>query len=150
MRSVFGWDLPPGVTTSMLPGNEPQPPCCEECPEDVFEKCPGLENCLEVYISSSPMCCLKHRIEGNGGYCCECEADVWREQTRDDFYCGYSYFDVSKRATRAELIRSGVNIKDIEKRYNAVGLIKIKNIKLYDISAYSGNFRELAVAFEVK
>jgi hypothetical protein len=40
-RSIFGWDLPPGVTTRMLPGYD-DPPCeicgrgddciCPECP----------------------------------------------------------------------------------------------------------------------
>lgn len=149
MRSVFGWDLPPGVTTSMLPGNEPQPPCCEECPEEVFEKCPGMNKCLDVYISSSPMCCLKHRIEGFDGYCCECEADNWREQTRWNFYTGFESFDTSKPNIRAMLLRSGVHIKDIEKEYLKERFISIFNIEVYDPNAFAGIVHELGIAINL-
>lgn len=50
----FGWDLPPGVTTSMLPGNGPVAPCdvCGRDPERDQETggciCPECTVCLEV------------------------------------------------------------------------------------------------------
>lgn len=33
----LGWDLPPGVTTSMLPGNSPEEQAAEALAEKVFE-----------------------------------------------------------------------------------------------------------------
>lgn len=42
----FGWSLPPGCGN--VPGDEPLPPCCEECPEEMYTNCPGEDNC-EVF-----------------------------------------------------------------------------------------------------
>ncbi len=39
----FGWSLPPGCGN--VPGDEPLPPCCEECPEEIEANCPGEDNC---------------------------------------------------------------------------------------------------------
>ena len=41
----FGWSLPPGCGAT--PGDEMLPPCCDECPEDTYAKCPGEDNCAE-------------------------------------------------------------------------------------------------------
>ena len=57
MSSIFGWDLPPGVTSSMLPGNQPEGPCevcglpvddciCPECPEC---GCQGDPECYDKH-----------------------------------------------------------------------------------------------------
>jgi len=42
----LGWSLPPGCEN--VPGDEPLPPCCEECPEEMHTNCPGEDNC-EVF-----------------------------------------------------------------------------------------------------
>lgn len=39
----FGWSLPPGCGN--VPGDEPLPPCCEECPEEIEANCPGEDAC---------------------------------------------------------------------------------------------------------
>lgn len=80
-RSIFGWSLPPGV--SRLPGEEPIPPCCEDCPEKMYENCPGEDNCSEFKLEMKPACCLKHRVEFPAvEWCYECEKDDWRDITR--------------------------------------------------------------------
>ena len=45
MTTDFGWSLPPGC--SSVPGDEPLPPCCEDCPEDIYDNCPGEDECAE-------------------------------------------------------------------------------------------------------
>ena len=48
--SKFGWSMPAGAWESTLPGEEPEPPCCqhcerESCPED---DCPELQPYLQT------------------------------------------------------------------------------------------------------
>jgi len=38
--SKFGWDLPPGVTTSMLPGNTPEDEAFEAFLEEIYSHLP--------------------------------------------------------------------------------------------------------------
>lgn len=59
MRSVFGWSLPPGVTT--LPGEEPCPPCqcCGGDPEGESCICPECPVC-EVF--GDPDCYREHGL----------------------------------------------------------------------------------------
>lgn len=65
---IFGWDLPPGVTSSMLPGNEPVGPCdvCGFDPEGWGEPsgciCPECPECGDV---GSLECYEKHGLERN-------------------------------------------------------------------------------------
>lgn len=40
---TFGWSLPPGCGS--VPGDEPMPPCCEECPDEIYDNCPGEDKC---------------------------------------------------------------------------------------------------------
>ena len=45
----FGWDLPPGVSHCMLPGNGPEPECCMECEREecLGDDCPELNGDME-------------------------------------------------------------------------------------------------------
>ncbi len=72
MRSIFGWSLPPGCGT--LPGEESEAPCCENCPEEVYEKCPGQDKCMEFYLTVGVhACCVEHRVElFDDGSCGDC------------------------------------------------------------------------------
>ena len=40
---IFGWDLPPGVTESMLPGNRPQDIAWDNAIERVLDEHPDLD-----------------------------------------------------------------------------------------------------------
>jgi hypothetical protein len=42
--SLFGWSLPAGC--GELPDEQDMAPCCENCPEEECEKCPGDDNCF--------------------------------------------------------------------------------------------------------
>lgn len=53
-NSIFGWSLPPGC--SSVPGDEPQPLCCEECSDELFEKCPGQDKCQKYNEHSGAYC----------------------------------------------------------------------------------------------
>ncbi len=148
MRSIFGWDLPPGC--GMLPGEEPQPPSCEDCPEEQYEKCPGQDKCVEVYLDEHPCCCLKHKIEMSDGMCGSCEADVYREMEREALRSGYGDQDLTKSNVRVHWLKAGIPIKEIEEAYIAKRGIKTVSIKTYDPHAFSGEVHEVSVILEVK
>lgn len=136
MRSIFGWSLPPGCNS--VPGDEPQPPCCEECPEDVFENCPGQDKCQEVYFAGNPACCFDHKIEMTCGECGECQVDFWA--TCD--------LDLTTAKDRVRLLKAGFTKnypKRIEKLYlDALG-IRVKMIKTEELFAFAGETYHLPV-----
>ena len=138
MRSVFGWGLPPGC--GRLPGEEPQPPSCEDCPEERFEKCPGQDKCVEVVLDGHLACCVEHKVEVSG-MCGECEADVWATLE----------LDLTKASDRVRLLKAGFTKnypKRIEKLYlESVG-IKVKGIKIYEAYVFAGEIYELGVVLE--
>lgn len=107
-RNIFGWSLPPGC--GRLPGEEPEPPSCDDCPEERFDECPGIGKCQEVYLDSNPACCIEHRIEMVDGLCHECEADMWASLDTE----------LSKAEDRVRVLRAGLTAKypkRIEKLY---------------------------------
>lgn len=75
MRSVFGWDYPPGC--SSLPWDEPDPPC-EICGEDIDSCiCPECPVCEEY---GDPRCYLEHGLNRNElqKFYLECNERQWR------------------------------------------------------------------------
>ena len=136
MRSVFGWSLPPGCGT--LPGEESQPPCCEECQDEEYGQCPGQDKCQKVYLESHPACCLNHKVEMTGGECGECQADFWA-------VCD---LDLTTAKDRVRLLKAGFTKmypKRIENLYlDALG-IKVKMIKTTELFAFAGETYHLPV-----
>ncbi|MDP2194249.1 MAG: hypothetical protein Q8K36_06965 [Alphaproteobacteria bacterium] len=141
-RSIFGWSLPPGCGT--LPGEESQPPCCEECPEEKFKVCPGQDNCQEVYLISHPACCLNHKVEMIDSECGECQADFWA-------VCD---LDLTAAKDRVRLLRAGFTKeypKRIEKLYLEALGIRIKVVKTKELFAFAGETYHLPISIkEVK
>lgn len=135
-RSVFGWSLPPGC--SSVPGDEPQPLCCEECPEDEYEQCPGIDKCQKVYLESCPACCLIHKIEMTDGECGECLADMWAVLD----------LDLTTAKDRVRLLKAGFTKlypKRIEMLYlDALGM-KVKIIKTTELFVFAGEIYHLPV-----
>lgn len=136
-KSIFGWSLPPGCGT--LPGEESQPPCCEECPEELFEKCPGQDKCKEVYLAGNPACCIDHKVEMTCGECGECQADFWA--TCD--------LDLTTAKDRVRLLKAGFTKKypkRIEMLYlDALGM-KVKMVKTSELFAFAGETYHLPVS----
>lgn len=126
MRSVFGWDLPPGCGT--LPGEEAQPPSCEDCPDERYEKCPGQDNCIEVIFDGHPACCIKHKYEMVDGECGSCVSDDFRGIERSALRQGYGDQDLTKSKTRAHWLRAGISEKEIQTAYLSKRGFKVKNI----------------------
>ena len=136
MRSIFGWSLPPGCGT--LPGEESQPSCCEECPEEEYEQCPGQDKCRKVYFESYPACCLNHKVKMTDGECGECQADFWA--TCD--------LDLTTAKDRVRLLKAGFTKnypKRIEKLYLESLGIKVKIIKTCELFAFAGETYHLPV-----
>ena len=147
MRSVFGWDYPPGV--SSVPGDEPQPPSCEDCPEEQYEHCPGQDKCIEVIFDGHPACCVKHHTEMFDGECGSCVADDFREMERDALMIGYGDQDLTKASVRAHWLRAGISMKEIHEAYIAKRGFKVVNIKTYEPSCLVGVVHELGVILEL-
>lgn len=61
---LFGWDLPPGCTASMLPGNQPVGPCevCGLDPESVGDVGCICPECLVCGGVGSPECYENHGL----------------------------------------------------------------------------------------
>ena len=139
MRSIFGWSLPPGCGT--LPGEESQPPCCEECLDEEYEQCPGIDKCQKVYLESHPACCFVHKIEMTDGECGECQADFWA-------VCD---LDLTTAKDRVRLLRAGFTKeypKRIEKLYLDAFGIKVKMIKTTELFVFAGETYHLPVRVE--
>lgn len=71
--SGFGWDLPPGVTEGMIPGNRPEDVAAQRYTESLTD-----EDLVEFAIDSSYDCpgCVIHDCEERG-YGLESDPDVW-------------------------------------------------------------------------
>jgi len=137
MRSVFGWSLPPGCGT--LPGEESQPPSCEECQDDEYEQCQGQDKCQKVYLDGSPACCLEHKIEMTCGECGECQADFWA-------MCD---LDLTTAKDRVRLLKAKFTKyypKRIEKLYLEALRLKVKYIKT--VEDFSDNPKDRSYCFE--
>jgi len=141
MRSIFGWSYPPGC--SSVPGDEPLPPCCEECPEEKFENCPGEDKCQDFILALHPACCVDHKVEITDGECGECQADFWA--TMD--------LDLTTARDRVRLLKAGFTKnypKRIERLYLEQLGIKVKMIKTNELFAFADETYHLPVRIEVK
>jgi hypothetical protein len=79
---IFGWDLPPGVTTSMLPGN--QIAYCDVCGKiDDACVCPECSTCSSI---GDPVCYKEHGLKLNREQVIareESKIDILQEQIQD-------------------------------------------------------------------